>query len=212
MPERPCLSGNGYAGCVIVKEAILYGLNGMGMTMKCPRCIDVELTHIHSILLDECSQCGGVWYDNDELRRAKDAEDPDLAWLDFKFMEHEDLCAPSNCASNCPACNSALVSLEYDKTGVVIDACPACAGIWLDAGEFASIMQSLEDEAVSMDLSDYLRAALREAREIISGPESRMSEWRDLKRVLRLMGMRLYVQKPKLVERMLEIQKRSPIQ
>jgi len=179
--------------------------------MNCPRCVDTNLAHIHSILLDECPRCHGVWYDADELRRAKDAEDPELAWLDFKFMEHEELCLPSDCATACPACGSALVAVEYGKTKVRIDGCPACEGIWLDAGEFEAIMQALEDEATSMVLSDYLRAALHEAREVITGPEKRMTEWRELKGVLRLMGRRLYVQKPKLVEWMLMIQGRSPI-
>ena len=179
--------------------------------MKCPRCADVELDHIHSQLLDECPRCGGVWYDADELRRAKDAEDPDLAWLDFEFWKHEEGLAPSDCATDCPACGSRLVSLEYGETQVRVDVCPSCAGIWLDAGEFEKIMAALEDEATSMDLSDYLRAALHEAREVISGPESRLSEWRDLQRVLRMMGIRLYVQKPKLVERLLSIQRNSPI-
>ena len=41
--------------------------------MNCPRC-STELTNIHSQFLDECADCGGTWYDADELRRAKDAE------------------------------------------------------------------------------------------------------------------------------------------
>ena len=179
--------------------------------MKCPRCIDTELTHVHSAIFDECPTCHGVWYDADELRRAEEAADPDLAWLDFNFMEHEDLCLPSSCKTACPACDSALVSVEYGKTGVKVDGCPACKGIWLDEGEFDLIMAALEDQATSMDLSDYLKAALHEAREVITGPEKRMTEWRELKTVLRLMGQRLYVQKPKLVERMLKIQGGSPI-
>ena len=179
--------------------------------MKCPRCAETELTHIHSILLDECEQCHGVWYGADEFRRFKDVEDPELGWLDFKFMEHGELCAPSKCATACPACGSALVSVEYGRTGVQIDGCPACEGIWLDAGEFEAIMEALEDEAAGMDLSEYLRAALHEAKEIITGVESRMSEWRHLKSVLRLMGQRLYVEKPKLAERMLGVQRGSPI-
>lgn len=34
---------------------------------------------------------------------------------------------------NCPACNSALVAIEYRD--VEVDYCPDCAGIWLDEGE-----------------------------------------------------------------------------
>ncbi len=35
-----------------------------------------------------------------------------------------------------PPCGSAMVAVEYGKTKVRIDGCPACEGIWLDEGEF----------------------------------------------------------------------------
>ena len=178
--------------------------------MNCPRC-STELTHIHSQFLDECADCGGTWYDADELRRAKDAEDSQLDWLDFEFWRQEEDFKPSTCGNPCPRCASPLVALDYGESRVEIDVCPACRGIWLDREEFGAIMKALEDEATSMTLSDYARAALAEAREFISGPESRMSEWRDFKHVLSMMSLRLFVQKPKLINRLLTIQKNSPI-
>jgi Zn-finger nucleic acid-binding protein len=33
----------------------------------------------------------------------------------------------------CPACNEPLIAFEFE--GVEIDACVACGGVWLDAGE-----------------------------------------------------------------------------
>ena len=178
--------------------------------MLCPRCGDVELEKVHSQLLDECPRCGGVWYETDELRLAKDAAAPDLNWLDFEFWKHEDQARLSNCETPCPSCNSALVSFAYGKTGVQVDVCPSCQGIWLDRGEFEKIVQALEDEATSMDLSDYLRAAITEAREVVTGPENRMSEWRDFKGVLHMMALRLWAQNPKLLKRLVELQKSSP--
>ena len=59
--------------------------------MNCPRC-DVELSTqlITDVEIDECPECKGVWFENDELRRAKDATDPDLNWIDFEIWKHKD--------------------------------------------------------------------------------------------------------------------------
>lgn len=179
--------------------------------MKCPRC-DSALTHIHSQFMDDCPDCGGTWYDDDELRRAKDAEARVLDWLDFEFWRQEQDFRPSSCANPCPRCAGALVELRYGRTEVEIDVCPSCRGIWLDRGEFAAIIEALENEATSMTVSDLARAALAEAREIVDGPESRPSEWRDFKHVLLMLGQRLFVEKPGLVTKLLAIQKNSPIQ
>lgn len=131
--------------------------------------------------------------------------------MDFEFWREETDFSPSSCPNPCPRCDSALVSLEYGETGVQVDACPACRGFWLDPGEFEAIIAALEDEATSMTVSEYVRAALHEAREVIDGPESRPSEWRDFKHVMSMLGLRLFVEKPKLIKTMLSIQKNSPI-
>ena len=39
----------------------------------------------------------------------------------------------------CPKCSTAL--RERDQSGVVIDFCPACRGIWLDSGELEKLIQ-----------------------------------------------------------------------
>jgi Zn-finger nucleic acid-binding protein len=38
----------------------------------------------------------------------------------------------------CPRCNTALQ--EITKTGVLIDLCPDCKGVWLDHGELEKVM------------------------------------------------------------------------
>ena len=52
--------------------------------MQCP--IDgttLETHTIHSINIEECVQCRGLWFEEGELSKAKDESDPDLNWLDF---------------------------------------------------------------------------------------------------------------------------------
>lgn len=179
--------------------------------MKCPRCSDTDLSHLTSLFLDECESCGGTWYDHDELRRSKDAEDAKLGWQDFEFWRQENDLVPKIRQTPCPRCAGALVALEYASTGVEVDVCPSCRGFWLDRGEFDAIIDALHDEASGMSVTEYVRAALLEAGEIVTGPESRSSEWSDLKHVMELLGLRLFVEKPTLVKALMTIQANNPL-
>lgn len=39
----------------------------------------------------------------------------------------------------CPTCGARLVELE--RSGILIDACPECRGVWLDRGELDRILE-----------------------------------------------------------------------
>ena len=52
----------------------------------------------------------------------------------------------------CPSCGGALT--ELDRSGVRIDACRACRGVWLDRGELDKI---IEREARGGDDDDFVR-------------------------------------------------------
>ena len=41
--------------------------------MQCPKCNDkMEVEKIEDVEIDVCTKCAGVWFDQDELRKAKD--------------------------------------------------------------------------------------------------------------------------------------------
>ncbi len=44
---------------------------------------------------------------------------------------------------NCPKCEGKLVETEYEN--IKIDVCNSCAGVWLDAGELAQIVEKDEN-------------------------------------------------------------------
>ncbi len=46
---------------------------------------------------------------------------------------------------NCPACNSQMFVMEYD--GLELDDCPACEGVWFDAGELALLFADTDGNA-----------------------------------------------------------------
>lgn len=176
--------------------------------MKCPR-DNVEMNHrdLDSVVFEECPQCGGIWIKHEELRKAKDMADPDLGWMDFEIWKEEDRFQPQLSALICPEDNSPMVSVKYGETDIVVDYCPQSGGIWLDKGELEKIIQSLENELEEMDTSEYIRASLGEAKELVTGKESFSSEWRDLMTVLRLFEYRALSEKPGLSKVLLEIQR-----
>jgi len=80
----------------------------------------------------------------------------------------------------------------------------------LEYGEFGDIVTALTDELLTKPFSQYIKESLTEAREIITGPESFSSEWKDFATVLRMMQYRLFVEKPKLLDKMISIQVNLP--
>ena len=180
--------------------------------MKCPICsVGLERKLVKEIEIDECPECRGVWFEDDELRKAKDSADSDLNWMDFEVWKHKEKfkAAPRNLG--CPKCSGSLVCIDYDNTGVEIDCCPECKGTWLDKGEFKKIVDALTDELLTKSFSDYVKASLGEAKEILTGSESFLSEWRDFVTVCRMMNLRLLVENPKLLDTMTTIQRANPI-
>ena len=57
--------------------------------------------------------------------------------------------------------------------------------------------------------SEYLRASLEEAKELVTGPESFLSEWKDFATVLRMLQYRLLGENPKLGQALAEFQAKS---
>lgn len=54
---------------------------------------------------------------------------------------------------NCPNCNSTLTMAE--RSGVEIDYCPQCRGVWLDRGELDKIIERSAQENTMNPLGNY---------------------------------------------------------
>jgi Zn-finger nucleic acid-binding protein len=165
---------------------------------------------IGDVTVDFCTTCKGIWFDKDELRQSKDQVDADLCWMDFELFKHKDRFAVSAKPLKCPTCDKNMVLIDYDNTKVQIDYCPECEGLWLERGEFAKIVDTLTEEMLTKDFSDYIKASLEEAKEIITGSEHLASEWKDFLTVFRFMQYRILTDNPSLHNKILEIQKSSP--
>ena len=180
--------------------------------MQCPRCqSELETIEVDGIELESCPECGGLWFDQGELRRAKDLALPDLHWKEFEIWKHEHHFDATADGLACPRCRQPMVHLRYHETEVEIDHCPACSGVWLGRGELEAIVLALQDESSSMSLPELLKETLQEGLEVVRGHEKLATEWGDLKQILNLIKLRLLVARPGLRKALLAVQQNSPL-
>ncbi len=181
------------------------------MSATCPRCeIPLTPSAVQQVPVQRCPQCRGLWFEAHALRDAREAAEPDLAFLEVELWSDAEQFRHAPGSGRCPAGDGALHALEYGHTGVGVDYCDACFGVWLDEAEFERIVNALEHELDRRPASDYLRTAVHEARQLLTGPQPLVDEWRDLRTVLRLLEYRVLSEHPGLHQRLLALQASNP--
>lgn len=114
--------------------------------VKCPAC-DRKLTRLQigPVLLDACQQgCGGIWFDAEELAKVNQAVPPG------KTSAPQITCDPKSPVDDarerkCVHCRGVKLERKLFSlgSGVIMDCCPKCHGIWLDHGELDTIREEL---------------------------------------------------------------------
>ncbi len=149
---------------------------------KCPACgADLARYAIYGMEFEGCPKCHGMWLVKDELRKLKNKiNDGQLHWLNAEIDNLEKTSVISS-ARSCPKCSSSkLVSVIFGHSSVVIDWCPGCHGMWLDRGEFDSIIGYLHDEAMHAPKEEIAREIGKDLKAALTGgPESRGAEVDD---------------------------------
>lgn len=178
---------------------------------KCPNCSKILVQKDYKgVKTDECPSCGGVWFDRDELRLAKDRTDNDMRWLDFDpfmFVNKEKFSSKKAC----PVCNEGLHTVKYDKSKVLIDVCDKCKGVWLDKKELDKILKYILDVITSTTAKDYIHLTEEEFKEILTGPEGLISETRDFITVLKFLQLRFCVENPWVITLSDSVNKNWPL-
>jgi Zn-finger nucleic acid-binding protein len=139
--------------------------------MQCPKChqtlegIDYEGVHIET-----CPACGGDWLDAGQLgsivqaRKGRFNEQECLAIAQAATITGTKL-AGLNRHLTCPTCGGTTNPENYgDDTGLIVDKCTSCHGVWLERGEIEKIEELVEgwDDGLPADLTKY-GPKLREA-------------------------------------------------
>ena len=117
--------------------------------MKCPACENIlqEMT-VGGIAVDVCKGgCGGIWFDNFELKKFDEPHEfAGEALLDVE--RDESLIVDHTKRLKCSKCDDVVMMRHFFsvKKGVEVDECPGCAGFWLDAGELRKIRSLFKTE------------------------------------------------------------------
>ena len=169
--------------------------------MKCSPC-DKEFIPFNykGITLDKCSQCSALWFDKDELRKAKDAHDEFLRWIDPDIWKELGKFNVRISSKLCPREEVPLYETQYDDTGVIIDFCSICEGIRLDSGEFQKIVRNLKEQLSYESVAGYLKHIGEETLEVFSGKEGFREELGDLLIVIKLLVYRIEAKFPILID------------
>ena len=133
--------------------------------MNCPNC-QHSLTQedYEGVEIDRCTHCQGVYLDDGELKHINEARE--------KTFSSEDIAAVNGIQSKiqaneeemagqiqCPKCAGSTMSRRHfaGQSGIVIDRCPDCKGLWLDAGEIEKIQILVEgwEGQENADLTSY---------------------------------------------------------
>ena len=135
----------------------------MPAVMQCPTC-NTRLSSVtyEGIEFETCNECGGCWLDADELGQivrlreqrftAEQRSAIDTAGR-IPGIPVEDI----ERGIVCPDCGAPTGPINYGgDTGIIIDRCSKCRGIWLDVGELEHIQMLVE--AWKDDLPEDLRA------------------------------------------------------
>lgn len=179
--------------------------------MQCP--LDgttLEIHAIQSVNVEECPQCRGLWFEEDQLREAKDEAESDLSWLDFDLWSDHGSFTTEWSSRKCPKCGKNMATISYGETEVAVDYCIDGHGVWLDKGEFQAIIAALEAEVSSKSIPGYVASSLRAAADLVTGDEDFLSEWEELVTVLRLLQYRVLAENPKVAELLVALEAANP--
>lgn len=167
--------------------------------MLCPKCKkELDKAIMMNVEVNYCPKCFGIWFDEDELRLAKDKKDENLNWFDIDLWRDQKKFEISRGGRLCPSCRMLLYEVEYDNSKVRVDLCNLCKGIWLDKGEFKRITKYLKERADYEVLYYFSKNIRQEFWEIFIGPEKMREEIVDFLTLLKLFNYKLVVQRPHL--------------
>lgn len=140
--------------------------------MRCPsdntemRQVRIASHYGGPIFVDQCESCGGIWFDESNLFRAKQGEAEKIEALNIEMLRTPSVI--ENSPLFCPRDQGAMQRFtdKYFPQDIVLVRCPSCHGIWLNRGTFTKYQQfrqklmpkkkSLEDERLEKSIAPLI--------------------------------------------------------
>ncbi|NEP56413.1 MAG: zf-TFIIB domain-containing protein [Symploca sp. SIO2G7] len=115
---------------------------------NCPKCGgSLEQVSCAGIEVDRCVECKGIWFDSLEaetLKAVKGSESLDIG--DPETGSQLDLITQE---LDCPRCGTSMFRMvDIDQYSIWYEKCPACHGVWLDAGEFKQFKDNFRSKGI----------------------------------------------------------------
>ena len=178
--------------------------------MYCPICKNVKLEKVvfNGAEVEYCPTCLGLWFEQDELKDAKDNKLPDFNWFDVDLWQDKSKMKISRtdkqCPACCPSCEVPMYAVEYGDSGITVDVCSVCKGTWLDRGEFKKLAEYIAEKGKKELAEHYIKNLAKEGVEVFLGPESFKDEVADFMAVLNILDYKFAAQHPIISEIILD--------
>ncbi len=155
--------------------------------MQCPGChATLRTADYEGIKIETCPACEGEWLDMGELKHVAKAREVRFDEAERRAVAAAVRITPVKVERHdrdlrCPKCGGQTDALNYGgDTGILIDKCTTCRGIWLDAGELEKIQMVVEgwEDGLPHDLRKYgarLRQVATDVQERTRFKESRFA-------------------------------------
>jgi Zn-finger nucleic acid-binding protein len=98
----------------------------------------------HSIELDYCDSCKGVWFDSGELELLLKSQGLEEPTTFFAGILNSQEAASSEKKRNCPTCGRKMKKTTIGgQPEILIDVCRDKHGLWFDGGEVTQLIRGL---------------------------------------------------------------------
>lgn len=132
--------------------------------MKCPGCsATMQTITYEGIQIESCGSCGGEWLDAGELGHVVRARETLFSPEERRAVAAATAITPVDLMGEdrnltCPKCGGLTDARNYGgDSGMVIDRCSECGGIWLDADELENTQRLIEgwEDGLPEDLKQF---------------------------------------------------------
>jgi|CXWL01.1.fsa_nt_gi Zn-finger nucleic acid-binding protein len=161
--------------------------------MKCPNCqASLKTITYEGIHIETCAGCGGEWLDAEELghiARAREIRFSPEEWravtatakiTGVKIKDHDrDL--------KCPKCGGMTDAVNYGgDSGIIVDRCTSCHGIWLDKAELEGVQLLVEGwkDGLTGDLAKFAPKLKQVALEVDARTKVRISRFNFINAII----------------------------
>lgn len=97
------------------------------------------------VTLDICNTSGGIWFDQGEFGRIRNAATRHMEELDHLVKPGDGEKKPLPQQLLCPSCATPLEGYSYlGSSPIMLDTCSGCGGIFVEDGELKKICEFLE--------------------------------------------------------------------